>query len=327
MGTTRRSFLTGVPAVLLASTRSRAQVAQTTRRPRVVMILTGTEALSRPFRERFEAGMREAGHVHGESFEFDVRIGSDARATGGLIEAAVVERPDVLVVAGLTAARRARDATWTIPVVVATASDLVDAGVVKSYARPGGNITGISDLVDEAAVKRLELARLALPRARRVVLLTNPDFPATPKIETRVQSAAPALGFTIRVIRASDRATLSAALEALQPVDADALLPGGDPMFNADEFMAKAVSTRIPLIHYWQGTAQRGALVSYEADVLDNFMRAAGYVDRILKGAHPGDLPVYQPTRYTLVVNAGVAKTLGIELPEALMQRADKVVP
>ncbi len=294
--------------------------------PRIVMILSGTEASSRPFRASFLAGMREAGHAEANTFVLDVRHWTDATRRTALIREAVIERPDVLVVAGLSAAREARDATSTIPIVVATASDLVDAGVVKSFARPGGNITGISDLVDEAAVKRLELAKAALPQAKRIALLTNPEFPATPKIEKSVGAAAPRIGFSIVPLRATDRAALFAAIDTMAQLRPDALLVGGDPMFNSDEFMQRVTATRIPVIHYWQGTAERGALVSYEADVHDNFKRAAGYVDKILKGAKPGDLPIHQPTRYKLVVNAKTAQALGLTIPQAFLQRADEVI-
>ena len=320
----RRDALRIVACVLAAWPR--LATAQGTRMPRIVMILGGTEADSRPFRESFLDGMREAGYAEAKTFVLDVRHWTDATRRTALIREAVTERPDVVVVGGLSAAREARDATSTIPVVVATASDLVDAGVVKSFARPGGNVTGISDLVDEAAVKRLELVRAALPQAKRIALLTNPDFPATPKIEKSVGAAALRIGVTIMPLRAADRAALFAAIDTMAQSRPDALLVGGDPMFNSDEFMERATATRIPVIHYWPGTAERGALVSYEADVHDNFRRAAGYVDRILKGAKPGDLPIHQPTRYKLVVNAKTAKSLGLTIPPSLLQRADEVI-
>lgn len=300
---------------------------QPARLPRVVMILPAAEEEARPFVESFRSGMREAGQVEGKTVLFEVRHG---RLEPARIEAlqreAVADNPDVLVVAGLSAARRMRDLTRTIPVVVATASDLVDAGVVKSFARPGGNITGISDLVDEAAVKRLEIARAALPNARSVALLTNPNFPATPKIESRIANVAPRLGFTIIPLHATDHASLTAAIEAMAQPRPGALLVGGDPLFNSGEFIARATALRVPVIHYWPGSGERGALVSHEADIHDNFRRAAGYVDRILKGAKPADLPIHQPTRYKLVVNLKTAKTLGLEIPRPLLQRADEVI-
>jgi putative tryptophan/tyrosine transport system substrate-binding protein len=199
---------------------------------------------------------------------------------------------------------------------------------VSSLARPGGNITGISDLADEATVKRLELIKAALPKATRVALLTNPQFPATPKIEARVAAAAPSLGLTITRIHVVDRATLSGAFDRLREPRPDALLVGGDSLLTANraDVIERALKLRIPVVYYWPGTAERGALMSLQPDVIDNFRRAAGYVDKILKGAHPGELPIQQPTRYELVVNAKVAKALGLTLPQALLLRADRVI-
>jgi len=321
----RRDALLTLVCVLAA--RPQLAAGQGTRLPRVVMIVSGDEQGSGPFIESFRKGLREAGQIEGQTLVLELRYGNlESARIDALHREAVAERPDVLVIAGLTAARLARDLTSTIPVVVATASDLVDAGVVKSFARPGGNITGISDLVDEAAVKRLELLRAALPHAKRVALLTNPNFPATPKIERRIEAVAPQLGFTITKLHASDRASLFAVIDAMGQSRPDALLVGGDPLFNSPELIERATAARVPVIHYWQGTARQGALLSYEADVHDNFRRAAGYVDRILKGAKPGDLPIHQPTQYKLVVNAKAAKALGFELPQSLLQRADEVI-
>jgi putative ABC transport system substrate-binding protein len=273
--------------------------------------------------------MRQAGHVEGRTYRLQVRLGGGEPARSAQhVKQAIAERPDVLVVAGLIDARLARDSTSTVPVVVATSGDLLDAGVVPSLARPGGNITGISDLADEATVKRLELIKAALPTATRVALLTNPNFPATPKIESRVEAAAPSLGITITRIHAADRLALAGAMDRLRVARADALLVGGDSLLTANrgEVIERAAKLRIPVVYYWPGTAEQGALMSLQPDVVDNFRRAAGYVDKILKGARPGELPIQQPTRYELVVNAKIAKTLGLTLPQAFLLRADRVI-
>ena len=190
----RRTFLLwGIASLLPAITFS--ALAQTAAQPpRVVVISGGNEEGSRPFTENFLDGMRQAGQIEGRTVQIDVLIWRRRpRPLRALIRESVAKSPAVIVVAGLIAARDARDATTTVPIVVATSSDLVDAGIVKSLARPGGNITGISDLTDEATIKRLELLKAALPNASRVVFLVNPEFPATPKIEERVQAAAPTL--------------------------------------------------------------------------------------------------------------------------------------
>ena len=198
---------------------------------------------------------------------------------------------------------------------------------MKSLARPGGNITGVSDLTDETTIKRLELLKAALPNASRVVLLVNPEFPATPKIEARVQAAAPSLGLKVTSLSAKDRASLAQALDSLEKSPPDALfVTEAVAVEHAAELIKRATVLRVPVVHFWPGTAEQGALLSYQADVLDNFRRAAGYVDKILKGAKPGDLPIYQPTRYELVVNAKVARTLGLTLSQTFLLRADRVI-
>jgi putative ABC transport system substrate-binding protein len=290
------------------------------------MILGGTEKSSAPFVESFLEGMRQAGQVRGRSVQIDLRYAGFA-AVRPLINEVVADSPVVLVVGGLSAARYAHDATTTVPVVVATSSDLADAGIVQSLAHPAGNITGISDLTDEIAVKRLELLKAALPNASRVVLLVNPEFPATPKIEGRVQAAATSLGLKVSSLSAKDRPSLEKALESLEKSRPDALVATDAlAVQHAAELITRATALRVPVVHFWPGTAEQGALLSYQADIHDNFRRAASYVDKILKGAKPGDLPIYQSARYELVVNASAARALGLTLPRSFLHRADRVI-
>lgn len=285
----RDLLLCGMTSLLTAVAFS--AIAQTaTKLPRVAMILGGTETSARPFVESFLEGMRQEGQVRGRTVQIDLRY-AEFSAVRPLINEVVAESPAVLVVGGLSAARYARDATTTVPVVVATSSDLADAGIVQSLARPGGNITGISDLTDEITVKRLELLKAALPNASRVMLLVNPEFPATPKIEARVQAAAPSLGLKVSSVSAKDRASLEKALDSLEKSRPDALIATDALAVQlAAELIKRATALRIPIVHFWPGTAEQGALLSYQADVHDNFRRAAGYVDKILKGAKPSDL-------------------------------------
>ena len=297
--------------------------------PRVVMIATGDEAFFRPFRDRFVQGMNELGHAEGKTFRLEIRYahGEPARSVT-LIREAIASRPNVLVVSGLTNARRAREATNTVPIVVATSSDLVDAGIVESFARPGGNITGITDLADEVAVKRLELLKELIPTLSRVALLNNPDFPATAKVESRVRAAAGRLGITVLPLYAKDRASLTLAVDSLDKLRAGALLVGADALFNsnAPQIIARATALRVPIAHYWPGTAEMGALLSHGADFHQNYERAAYYVDRILRGRKPSDLPIEQPTKFELVINLKTAKALGLTIAPSLLQRADQVI-
>lgn len=325
----RRDLTLGLLATGLAvATHARAQPAAS-RPPRVVIIATGDETFFRSSRDRFLQGMRTLGHVEGRTYRFEVQYADREPARSAtLIREAVAGRPDVLVVTGLTNARRARETTKTVPVVVATSSDLVDAGIVASFAHPGGNITGITDLADEAAVKRLELLNELVPRLSRVALLNNPEFPATAKIERRVRTAADTLGITVLPLYARDRASLALAVDSLEKLRSGALLVGADALFtsNAPQIIGRATALRVPVAHYWPGTAEMGALFSHQADIDGNFERAAYYVDRILKGAHPSDLPIEQPTRYELVLNRKVALAFGIPIPSAVILRADRVI-
>ena len=325
----RRNLTLGLLAIgISVATQGDAETAASPL-PRVVIIVTGDEAFFRPYRDRFLQGMRELGHAEGRTFRLEALYahGEPARSVA-LIREAITSRPDVLVVSGLTNARRARDATKTVPVVVATSSDLVDAGIVASFARPGGNITGITDLADEVAVKRLELLKELIPKLSRVALLNNPEFPATAKIESRVRATAGRLGITVLPLYAKDRASLFQAVDSLRTLRAGALLIGGDALFNsnAPQIIERATALGVPVAHYWPGTAEMGALLSHGADFLRNYERAAYYVIRILNGTRPGDLPIEQPTRYELVLNRKTAMAFGITLPPAVMLRADRVI-
>jgi ABC-type uncharacterized transport system substrate-binding protein len=317
-------LVTGITLSTPASSQPRV-----TPLPRVVLITNSDEPGFRPFRNSFLQGMTALGHSEGRTFQFEVLLANREPARAAiLIREAILSQPDVLVVSGLTNARRARDATTTVPVVVATASDLVDSGVVASLARPGGNITGITDLADEGSLKRLELLREALPKLRHVALLTNPDFPATAKIVSRIGAAAQTYGITVVFLHAKDRAALKLVVDSLRKSRPDALLVGSDALFtvNARQLIEDSTALRVPVVHYWPGTAEMGAIFSYQVDIHRNYERAASYVDRILKGAKPRDLPVEQPTHYELVVNRKAATKLGIRLPQTLLLRADRML-
>ena len=324
----RNSILVLVAAVLaLPQTGTAQSSAQSL--PRVVIVTNGDEAGHRPFRDHFLTGMQRSGQTEGVTYRLEILYANrDTTKTAGLIKEAVAGRPAVLLVYGLSAAKYARDASQSVPVVVATSSDLVDAGIVRSYAHPGGNITGVSDLSDELTVKRLELIRNAIPNASRVALLLNPNFPATAKIERRVQQAARGMGIEIVRVYAKDPQSLISALDSLRGSHIDALLLGGDALFviRARELIEHANAIRVPVVHYWPGTAEMGALMSHQVQVFQNVELAADYVNRILKGANPGDLPVLQPTNYDLVINAKVAKGYGLQIPQSVLIQATSVI-
>jgi putative ABC transport system substrate-binding protein len=327
--TPRRVVLAGALALATALTHQALAQPAAGRPPRVVIVNAGDERFFRPLREAFLGAMRDLGQAEGKAFELEVLYGrGEPASTAALIREAAASAPAVLVVAGLSNARNARDATKTVPVVVATGSDLVDAGIVASFARPGGNITGLTDLADQAAVKRLELLKEILPRLSRLALLNNPDFPAAERIERRVGEAADTLGITVVRLHARDRASLTATVDSLGKLRAQALLIGGDSLFasNAAQIIERANAQRVPVAHYWPGTAEAGALFSHQADIAKNYERAAYYATRILQGARPADLPVEQPARYEFVLNRRMATSLGVTIPPAILLRADRVI-
>jgi putative ABC transport system substrate-binding protein len=329
MAPTRRAVIVGLLAIGGGfATRGNAQTAAASV-PRIVFVSNRDEAGARPFLQSFVKGLQERGHAERRTYVLEVRYaGGESSRLRSLIKEGAVSRPDLLVVSGLFSARLARDATATVPIIVATASDLVEAGIVRSYAHPGGNITGIADLSDETSAKRLELLKAALPNATRVALLTNPDFPATPKIEKLVGDAARGLGIRLTVVHATDRPSLLSAVDSLEGSRQDGLLVGGDQnsVNNAKQLIQRATALCVPVAYFWPDTAEMGALFSYQPDIMNNFRRAGLYADRILKGMNPGDLPIELPTRYELVVNLKAARKLGITLPSAFLLRADRVI-
>jgi ABC-type uncharacterized transport system substrate-binding protein len=319
----RAAMITLALGAFAGSTRAQAPL------PRVVFASNRDPENGGPFLDRFRAGMREQGYVEDRNYVLDVRYAwNDQSRIAPMIKESLASGPALLVVSGLYAARVARDATKTIPIVVATGSDLVESGIVKSYAKPGGNITGVADLTDEAAVKRLEYVRAALPKARRIALITNPDFPATPRVEKKVRAAAADLGVPIMALPANDRTSLLAAIDSLPKAQVDAILMGGDnnAVSHSQLTISRATAIRIPIAYFWPGTAEMGAIFSYQADVLGNFERAASHAARILKGAKPGDLPIELPKAYELVVNRKAATALGISLPTEFVIRAHRVI-
>ena len=296
---------------------------------RIGVVLPGSVIAAQPFYDAFVRGLRALGYVEGSNLILKVRYAEgDTARIPALLQDTVTERPDVIVTVGAAAAVHAKAATNTIPIVVATASDLVEAGVVRSLARPGGNITGLSDLVDEATAKRVELTREMLPKASRIALLIDPTFPAAKRMEQRAREVAIAHQIQLVPLYASNRDELTELLRALGKERVDALVVGGGALHTS---LAKVIidggsASAVPVIHYWPGTAETGALASYGPNTFDNFRRAASYVDKILKGAKPADLPIEQPTTFELVINMKTAKARGVTIPKSVLLQATRVI-
>ena len=240
----------------------------------------------------------------------------------------VTQGVDVIVVGGGLAIHAVRKATSTIPIVLAVSADPVGSGLVASLAQPGGNVTGLSILAVEAAGKRLELLKEVVPRASRVAVLWNVTSPGKAQEWRQTQAAARALGVTLQSAEVRDPEDLDKVLSEVARARPDALVAFSEPMLlrHRHRVIDFARKHRLPVVSETSEFADAGGLLTYGASLPDLFRRAATYVDKILKGAKPADLPVEQPTKFELVVNLKTAKALGLTIPPSLLLRADRIV-
>jgi putative ABC transport system substrate-binding protein len=233
----------------------------------------------------------------------------------------------IVCTGGSTTILTAKHATRTIPIVF-TVGDAVMSGVVTRLDRPGENLTGINLLTMQLNVKRLELLKAAAPRITRIAVLANPKNLPTPRTLKELEDAAPGLRVKLHVVNARERQDIDAAFVAMAKERAEGLVVLSDPMFFAqrERIVDLAAKYRLPGIFEWREFTEAGGLLSYGANIAEQYRRLATYVDKILKGARPGDLPVEQPTKFELVINLKTARTLGLTIPQAVLSRADHVI-
>ena len=251
-------------------------------------------------------------------------------ATVQALAAELVALPvDIIVTWGVPATIAAKRATSIIPIVIGMATDPIASGLVQNLARPGGNVTGFSTLAPELGTKRLDLLREAVPSLDRIGILWSSANAANgkPQVEAIV-NASQVLGIATEIESADNADAIAGAIEALVKRKVSALITVADLVFSGERkrIVGLATTKRLPAIYPDRRFVAAGGLMSYGPDVPDNFRRAAGYVDRILKGAKPGDLPVEQPTKFELVINMKSAKTIGLDLPVSFLLRADEVI-
>jgi len=326
----RRTFLSAVIGGLLAAPLVvEALVAQaqqqTVRIYRAGLLASfDPEAYVGDFRE----ALRDAGYVEGQDLRLEVRWSDRYERLPGLAAELVTFRPDVLVAWTPPAALAARNATRTIPIVFSFVNEAFALNLVASLARPGGHITGLSNIVIELTPKVLELVKKVRPTASRVQVLWNPVNPGHPLGVQLSHDAAEALHMSALPAEVRGPDDLDTVLGGLVRKQMDALLPLPDGMFTTHRarIIRAAINTRIPLVHFERLWVVDGALISYGANLRDMVRRTAVQVDKILKGAKPADLPVERPTNFELVINLKTAKALGLTIPPSLLQRADQVI-
>jgi putative tryptophan/tyrosine transport system substrate-binding protein len=326
----RRMFLgTFAGGLLAAPLATRAQ--QPGKIPRLGMLsFTAPETEEENRRiEVFKKGLRERGYVQGQNIAIEPRHSAGRDELLPRLAAELVAlKVDVILTYGTKATRAAKQATGTIPIVMLTALDPVGAGLVASLARPGGNITGSSEVSEELSAKRLDLLREAVPKAKRIAVLFEPSQPTNAADLKSTQVAAQALGMTVQSVqvRASNELDSAFAQMTGQPLDGLIVLPNTFLFTHRRHVLDLAAKHRLPVVYAWREGAEAGALLSYGVNIADNYRRAAALVDKILKGAKPGDLPIEQPTKFDLVINLKTAKVLGLTIPPSLLARADQVI-
>ena len=281
-----------------------------------------------PDREGFRHGLRELGYVEGKNILIDWRRGETGQELLAQAEALVKGKVNVIVTTGTPATRAAMQGTTTIPVVFAGVGDPVASGFAASLAKPGRNGTGVSVFATELYPKRLELLHLLAPKARRITYLLNSSNPLTPRFLEETEIAAHKLGIRLQTLDARNMRELDAVLQILEKNPPEAILVGGDLLYLAHKGKVAAAvrKSRIPAIFASEGYHQHGALMSYGPSIREAGRLAAVYVDKILKGANPSELPIQQISRIELVVDLRLARELGIAAPRELLARADRVI-
>ena len=324
MTTTRRELLTAAGAgALVAPFAGHAQ--QPSRLP-VIGVLSPFNDNS-TFLAEFREGLRRYDYVEGRNIRIEYRsTGGKAELIPVLAEELIGRKVDVIVTSSAPAVQFARQATNRIPIVVARIGDAVDQGVVAGFARPGSNVTGLSWLAPELTAKSLEILKEAFPRMSHVAIFREAAAGAASALAA--DAAARRLGMNATIFQARTPDEFETTFAAMKNAKVDGLivLEGLMTFNNSQAIAALAGKARLPAIFFDSAFVDVGGLMSYGPNFADMHRRAAYFVDRILKGAHPGDLSVQQPTKFDLAINLGAARTLGIRLPEAILLRADRIV-
>jgi putative ABC transport system substrate-binding protein len=320
-------FLTGLALARLAEPF--VAEAQPTANPRIIGYLSSSHARpGAPAGEAFRQGLRDLGWIEGKTVRIEYRWAEgNVERLPELAAELVRLKVDALIVFGRPGLRAAREATSTIPIVIGTLLiDPVRAGFVKSLARPGGNITGVVSQYEEIITKQVQLLGEAIPKLSRLFVLSHTS--GDPTTANAAAAAAERLGLKVRILEVNDVAEFEGAFRTARNAGGQAIHVMPSPIFSAhrQQLIDLAARYRLPAAYEFRAYVQDGGLLSYGPNVPEMQRRAASYVDRILKGAKAGDLPMERPTKFELVVNLRTAKALGLTIPPSLLQRADEVI-
>ena len=321
----RRFLLTSVAGALAAPRAVGAQ--QAGRMWRIGVLQVGADTPVVSYTEAVRQGLRDHGYVEGKNIVIEHRLANAPTENPALVAELLGRKIDILVTWTTPALVAAKKATRTLP-IVGISGDPVQTGLVESLARPGGNLTGLAILTDELELKNLQLLKEIAPKVTRVAVLWNPGNPVWAHALKRLNEAAPTFGVKLQPLAVRDSRDLEAAFATAIRAKADALLVLREGTFSPlrHDIVNFAAAHRLPAAYGGPYFIEVGGLLVYGANFLDMLHRAGGYVDKILKGAKPADLPIEQPTKFELVINLKTAKALGLAIPPSLLARADQVI-
>jgi putative tryptophan/tyrosine transport system substrate-binding protein len=318
----------GVAAVLLSISFS-VEAQQATKIPRIGYLTNESLSSTSDRSDAFRRGLRELGYVEGKNVFIEWRSAEGKLGRVTTLAAELVRlKVDVIVTLGSSVSRSAKEATSIIPIVMAQVNDPVGDGLVASLARPGGNITGLSTLAPELSGKRLELLKEVVPKLSRVAVMGTSTIPGNDQQLKGTELAAGPFGIKVQYLDVLNPKEVESAFRGANKARAEALLGLGGPVLNSQrtQVVELAVKSRLPAVYWRSDFVEAGGLMSYGTSFTDLWRRAATYVDKILKGAKPADLPVEQPKKFELIINLKAAKQIGLTIPQKVLARADKVI-
>jgi ABC-type uncharacterized transport system substrate-binding protein len=328
----RRAFVSSLAALAASPAtvfKPQTAYAQQPALPRRIGVLLVARSPEHKDVQQFRQGLRDAGYVEGRDVVIEWRSANGDYAQVPALAADLVQRKvDVVVVEGTLATQALKRATSTIPIVMAVVADPVGSGLVANLAHPGANVTGLSMMITDLTAKRLQLLKETIPRLTRLAVLWNPATPYHPKVVEDLKAVAPSLSIELAFVGVRTTEQLGPAFSTVSQAHVQAVYVINDAFFfnHRTTLLKLASKARLPVIYEERNFPDTGALMSYGPNIEDLYRRSAGYVDKILKGAKPGDLPIEQPTKFELVVNLKTAKALGITIPQSILLRADEVI-